>query len=110
MKTINVAFANKKLEKEIESISDKKFKEEIEKTIAILKEKLTAGIHLPKNLWPKEYIKIYGITNLWKFDLRNGCRIIYTIKNDELRILCVILDCFTHKEYERKFNYIIFTF
>lgn len=105
MKIINVAFVNKKLEKEVESISDKEFKDEIEKTIYKLKEKPNCGIHIPKNLWPKEYIKLYNITNLWKYDLRNGCRIIYTIKDEELRILCVILDCFSHKEYERKFKY-----
>jgi len=105
MKTINVAFVNKKLEKEIESISDKEFKEEIEKAIIKLKEEPACGIHIPKKLWPKEYIQLYDITNLWKIDLRNGCRIIYTIKNDELRILCVILDCFSHKGYERKFKY-----
>ena len=64
MKTINVAFINKKLEKEIESISDKEFKEEIEKTIIKLKEKPACGIHIPKKLWPKEYIKLYDITNL----------------------------------------------
>jgi Txe/YoeB family toxin of Txe-Axe toxin-antitoxin module len=109
MKEIFVVFASKKLEKEIDSISDKEFKEEIERTICKLKEKSTLGIHVPKNLWPKEYIKLYNITNLWKIDLRNGCRIIYTIKNDELKILCIILDCFTHKKYERKFNY-LFTF
>lgn len=109
MKVINVVFANKKLEKKIESISDKEFKEEINKVIIKLKEKPNSGIHIPKNLWPKEYIKTYKISNLWKINLRNGCRIIYTIKNDELRILCIILDCFTHKVYERKFNY-VFTF
>ncbi|MFA5745807.1 MAG: type II toxin-antitoxin system RelE/ParE family toxin [archaeon] len=105
MKPINVAFASKKLEKEVESISDKEFKDEIEEIINKLKEKPDSGIHIPQKLWPKEYIKLYCITNLWKFDLRNGCRIIYTIKNDELRILCIILDCFSHKEYERKFKY-----
>lgn len=45
------------------------------------------------------------LTNLWKYDLPDAWRLIYTIKEDEIKILSIILEWFDHKEYERKFNY-----
>src|SRR3989338_2034692 len=60
---------------------------------------------IKKQLWPKEYIKQYGITNLWKYDLPNAWRLIYTIESDEVKIMGIVLEWFTHKEYEKRFNY-----
>ena len=70
-----------------------------------LKKNPRAGIHIPKNIWPKEYIQKYKINNLWKYDLPKGWRLIYTIKGTEVEILAVILEWFEHKEYDRKFHY-----
>ncbi|MFT4309184.1 MAG: hypothetical protein ACMXYL_01710 [Candidatus Woesearchaeota archaeon] len=50
-------------------------------------------------------IRNYRITNLWKYDLPSGWRLIYTIKTDEVMIISVILEWFSHKDYERRFNY-----
>jgi len=65
----------------------------------------TCGIHIPKDLWPKGYIKKYGITNLWKYDLPNAWRLIYTIVGDEVKIISLILEWMSHKDYERRFGY-----
>ncbi len=62
-------------------------------------------IKIPKKLWPAEYIKSYNITNLWKYNLPNAWRLIYTIKEDEVMILNVILEWFDHKGYEKRFGY-----
>ncbi|MBI5051328.1 hypothetical protein HZC08_01075 [Candidatus Micrarchaeota archaeon] len=50
-----------------------------------------------KKLWPKDYIRKYQIDNLWKYDLPDGWRLIYTIRADQVR--------FDHKEYEKRFGY-----
>ena len=63
------------------------------------------GIKIPKKLWPKEYGKNYGINNLWKYDLPNAWRLIYTVKGDAVQIVAIILEWFDHKKYERKFKY-----
>lgn len=63
------------------------------------------GIKIQKRLWPKEYKKKYGITNLWKYDLPNGWRLIYTIESDEVKIINIILEWFDHKEYSKRFKY-----
>ena len=70
-----------------------------------MKNNPACGIKIPKRLWPKIYLQKYSITNLWKYGLPNGWRLIYTIKEDEIMILNVILEWFDHKEYERRFKY-----
>ena len=63
------------------------------------------GIKISKKLWPEEYVKQYKITNLWKYDLPNAWRLVYSIEKDELKILAIILEWFDHKNYERRFKY-----
>lgn len=109
-KPVYVTFGEKKLEKEFEELKDGKFEDKklyafIVRAIRDLKTNPMSGIKLPKNIWPKEYIAKYNLNNLWKYDLPNGWRLIYTIKVDEIMILNVILEWFGHKEYERRFNY-----
>ena len=110
MKEIFVAFISEKIKLEFNSLKegkfeDKKLYEFIERAINDLKTKPTCGTKIPKNIWPKDYTKNYAITNLWKYDLPNGWRLIYTIESDDLKIMNIILEWFSHKDYERRFNY-----
>jgi Txe/YoeB family toxin of Txe-Axe toxin-antitoxin module len=105
-----VAFASKKLENNFKKLQKGKFEDEqlykfIERAIDDLKKNPMCGTKIPRKLWPKSYIKEYRITNLWKYDLPDAWRLIYTILEDEVMILNVILEWFSHKEYERKFGY-----
>ncbi|MDD5086180.1 MAG: type II toxin-antitoxin system RelE/ParE family toxin [Candidatus Nanoarchaeia archaeon] len=109
-KQIYVIFGSKKLESSFESLKKGKFQDKqlydsIEKAIKNLKNNPSCGIKIPKKLWPKIYMKKYSTTNLWKYDLPNGWRLVYTIKTDEIMILSVILEWFNHKEYEKRFKY-----
>ena len=52
----------------------------------------------------KEYLR-YKITNLWKYDLPKGWRLIYSIGREGVEILSIILEWMNHKNYERRFNY-----
>lgn len=63
------------------------------------------GLRVPSKLWPKEYIQKYNIKNLWKYDLPNGWRLLYTIRGNSIEIVSVLLEWITHKDYERKFGY-----
>ncbi len=109
-KPVLVTFRDKKLEEEYEQLKKSKYHDwqlytSIERAISEIKKNPLKGIKIQKKLWPKEYIKKYGITNLWKYNLRGSWRLIYTIKEDEAIILNIILDWFSHKEYEKKFKY-----
>ena len=84
---------------------DKQLYDFIDRAIKDLKSNPTCGTKIPKKLWPKEYIRKFGITNLWKYDMPNAWRLIYTIQTNKVMILNVILEWFSHKEYERRFKY-----
>ncbi|MBU3940882.1 MAG: type II toxin-antitoxin system YoeB family toxin [Nanoarchaeota archaeon] len=70
-----------------------------------IEENAFCGIQIPKRLIPKEYIKKYEITNLWKYNLPDAWRLLYSIENQEIIVVSIILEWMDHKDYERKFNY-----
>jgi Txe/YoeB family toxin of Txe-Axe toxin-antitoxin module len=110
MKEILIAFISQKVKKEFEDLEkgkfeDKKLYEFISRAINDLKNNPSCGTKISKNLWPAEYLKNYQITNLWKYDLPNAWRLVYTIETDEVKIMNFILEWFDHKNYEKKFGY-----
>jgi hypothetical protein len=54
---------------------------------------------------PKEYIKKYGIENLWKYNLPNAWRLLYSVARDEVMVISIVLEWLPHKKYERRFKY-----
>ena len=107
IKKSKVKFISKELEDEFESLPKEDFiKKSIKRAIDDLKENAFCGIQIPKRLFPAQYVIKYGITNLWKYDLPNGWRLIYTITpENEVELISAILEWFNHKNYEKKFNY-----
>jgi Txe/YoeB family toxin of Txe-Axe toxin-antitoxin module len=77
----------------------------IDRAIADLKINPLCGIRIPSRLWPREYVRKYKITNLYKYNLVRGWRMVYTIVGNEVEIISIILEWFGHKEYERRFGY-----
>jgi len=63
------------------------------------------GIQIAKNKIPKEYIINYGVTNLWKINLPDYWRMIYTIVGNELEIISILLEFMDHKQYNKRFGY-----
>ena len=109
-KQILVAFITQKLKDLYEELRNGRFEDKelyfsITKATNDLKLNPTYGIKVPRYLWPKEYIQKYAITNLWKLNLPKGWRLVYTIEADEIKVMNIILEWMTHKEYERRFKY-----
>ncbi|MBU0591130.1 hypothetical protein KKF81_05465 [Candidatus Micrarchaeota archaeon] len=107
---ITVVFADAKLKKAYEELKEGKgaelnLIEFLDRAFDDLKKDPSTGIKIPKKQWPKDYLKKYQIDNLWKYDLPNGWRLIYTLKANQVMIVTVVLEWFTHKEYERRFKY-----
>lgn len=61
-----------------------------------------SGQPIRKDLIPREY-KHFG--NMYRVELSNFWRLIYTIKGNEVEIIAFILAIVDHKEYNRKFGY-----
>ena len=62
------------------------------------------GIAIPKRLIPKVYIQKWH-KNLWKYNLPNAWRLVYSITGNNVEIIAILLEWFPHKEYERRFKY-----
>ncbi len=107
IKKSQVIFANEKIQKEFDSLSENnEIKKYIGRAIEDIKQNAFCGIQVPKRLFPREYILRYGIKNLWKYDLPDGWRLVYTITTpNKVEILSVILEWFSHPEYKKRFNY-----
>ena len=110
MKPTYAVFGDKKTENDFAGLAvgkthEKTLHKAITRAIADLKQDPSAGIKIPKHLWPNRYVREHNITNLWKHNLPHGWRLTYTIKEDETMRLCVIIEWFDHKEYERRFGY-----
>jgi len=109
-KEFSVAFISEKLKREYEVLEegryeDKRLYSSIREAISELKSNPLCGTKIAKRLWPKDYVRRYVITNLWKKDLPGAWRIIYTIESDEVRVVSIILEWFDHKSYEKRFGY-----
>jgi len=63
------------------------------------------GIQIPKKLIPKEYTKKYSVKNIWKYDLPKAWRLIYSVVNDEIVVVSLVLEWLDHKKYEKRFKY-----
>lgn len=104
---IKVVFADEKVQKAYfkakeEDPSLYKF---LDRATDDIKANPKCGIEIPKRLIPKIYIQKYGINNLWKYNLPNAWRLVYSITGNEVEILAILLEWFPHGDYERRFKY-----
>ena len=90
---------------EIGDSSEKELFKFINQAIDNIEKNAFCGTQIPRKQTPKEYIKKYGVTNLWKYDLPNAWRLIYSIQGGKAVVISLVLEWLTHKEYERKFRY-----
>ena len=70
-----------------------------------IEENAFCGIQIPTRLIPKVYLKKYGIKNLWKYNLPNAWRLLYSIENNRILVVSIVLEWMNHKNYKRRFNY-----
>lgn len=107
IKPSKVIFVDDKLEKEFNELKENdEVKKYINRAKEDIKQNAFCGIPIPKRLIPKTYIQKYNITNLWKYDLPDGWRLVYSITTpNKIEIISIILEWFPHPEYERRFNY-----
>lgn len=105
-----VVFADKKLRKAFENLKDsktedKKVYEWLNRAFDDLADDAFCGIQIPKKQIPKDYIKKYEIDNLWKYNLPNAWRLIYSVAEDKIMVISIVIEWMDHKRYERRFGY-----
>ncbi len=92
-------------EKNIQNSEHQKLLKSIDEKAERLKYAPDSGIHIPRKTFPAKYLAKYEINNLWKMNLFNYWRLIYTIRGDRLEVLCIVLDVIDHPTYDKIFGY-----
>lgn len=107
IKPSRVVFISDKLEEDFHELRDEDpIKKGLIKAVKDLQQNAFAGIQIPKRLFPKEYVQKYCINNLWKYNLPNGWRLVYTVTpENEVQLISALLEWFDHKNYEKRFKY-----
>lgn len=76
----------------------------INKAIERLKVNAHAGDHVPKKT-AAQALKHYQVQSIWRMELVNYWRLVYTITADEVDIIAFVLDCIDHPTYNKIFGY-----
>ncbi|MBI2629655.1 hypothetical protein HYW76_00995 [Candidatus Pacearchaeota archaeon] len=103
-------FANNKVKEAFDKLAsgayeEKELKNYLERAFNDICKNPFCGIQIPKRLIPKEYIQKFGIKNVWKYNLPNAWRLIYSIESNKIFVISIVLEWLDHKEYERRFHY-----
>lgn len=102
-----IQFVDDKLKKSFDKLSktNPQMHGLISRAFCDIQENAFCGVQIPKRIIPKDFIKKYKVKNLWKYNLPNAWRLIYSIESDQINVISIVLKWFDHKEYERKFGY-----
>lgn len=101
-----IRFSDEKVQKAFEKLEEgtgdeKELHSWLIRSFEDIEKNAFCGIQVPKKLIPREY----NVTNLWKYDLPNAWRLLYSIENQQIYVVSIVLEWMTHKEYERRFKY-----
>ena len=101
-----IIFVDEKIEKNFNSLGEEDWlKKAIRRAITDFKENAFCGERIKKEIIPKVYIQKYGIDNLLWYPLPNSWRLVYSVFANEGVLIAMIIEYFSHPEYERKFKY-----
>jgi len=106
----DVVFADAKLKKAFETLKDsntedKDLYKQLRRAFEDLQKNAFCGIQIPKKQIPKEYTRKYQIDNLWKYNLPNAWRLIYSVAADKVVVISIVIEWMDHKKYEKRFKY-----
>ena len=71
----------------------------------LLKKNPFAGSQIQKKQIPEKYKNKYDVENLWRIELANRWRLIYTITGNQIEIINFVVEIFNHKDYDKVFGY-----
>ena len=77
----------------------------IKRVSDLLKQNPFAGDQVPKRQAPGKYALKYDADNVWRIELADRWRMVYTITGDQIEIITFVMDIFDHREYDKVFGY-----
>ena len=102
-----IIFKDAELKETFEKLKrdDERLFKEISNALSSIKQNVFVGRNVKKKLIPKEFKQKYNIDNLWIYNLRKDWRLLYSITNNKIEILAIILNWMDHKDYSRLFKF-----
>jgi|SRR3989344_1435382 len=76
----------------------------IHRMIYILKANPQFGDPIRKRLIPQQFFDL-EINNLYRAELSNFWRMLYTLEGNRIEIFCFVLSIMDHREYDKLFRY-----
>jgi hypothetical protein len=89
------------LEKGKENSDEIKLINSIKKKVELLKANPAYGDNIPKKKIPKDW----DVDNLWRLELTNYWRMLYTIAGDRVEVICFVLEIIDHPTYDKILGY-----
>jgi len=71
----------------------------------LLKQNPFAGDQVPKRQIPLKYIQKFDAENVWRIELADRWRMVYTITGNQVEIVTFVMDIFDHEDYDKVFGY-----
>lgn len=71
----------------------------------ILKQNPFAGDQISKDRIPDKYWNKYEADNVWRIELADRWRLVYTITGNQIEIITFVMDIFDHRDYDKTFGY-----
>src|SRR3989344_2177656 len=93
------------IKKRIDSSFHQTLLRSIKRVIETLRDNPFAGDQVRRILMPRKYIIKYDVKNVWRIELANRWRLLYTITSENVEIINFVLDIVDHKKYDKIFGY-----
>jgi len=79
----------------------------INRKVEMIKVNPHYGEPISKKMIPTEYVERYGVRNLFRVELSNYWRMLYTLTDGDtvLEIVAFVLTISDHEDYDKKFGY-----
>jgi len=77
----------------------------INRVADLLKKNPFAGDQVHKRMIPGKYVEKYETENIWRIELANRWRLIYSISGNQIEIINFVVDIVNHKDYDKIFGY-----
>jgi hypothetical protein len=109
-----LVFAEQKIKDEYNKLKngtfeEKKLYDNIKKHFDLLENNLKLCTYVDRPMVdkprPKQIKKRYGLNNLWKCNLNDGWRLIYSVSSNDTQQIGIIVCWMTHVEYNKTFGY-----
>lgn len=93
------------IKNEKENTEEMQLLKSIKQKIVFIRANPFYGDNIKKELIPQQLRKEFNLKNLHRVELSRFWRMIYTVKGDQIEIICFILDIMSHPDYDELFGY-----